>query len=104
MLYSKFKKNHKEIDLDKLLDSNKIIKFKEGNKILLKDLRTTTVSEVDGREYPKIKPFMEKDMKFYIVCPYCFGIHSHGAIEGHRIQHCSPRSVEKPIEGYIIKK
>ena len=27
MLYTQFKKNHRDVNLDKLLDSNKIIKF-----------------------------------------------------------------------------
>ena len=100
MLYSKFKKNHADIDLDKLLDSNKIIKFKEGNKILLKDLKTKKI-KMDDIETVEIKPFLLKDNKYYIVCPYCSEIHTHGAIEGYRVAHCTTQN--KILNDYYIK-
>lgn len=100
MLYSKFKKNNKEIDLDKLLDLNKIIKFKEGNKILLKDLKTKKI-KMDDMEIFQLKPFFQKNNKYYVVCPHCHEIHSHGAVEGHRVAHCTYLS--KNLTDYYIK-
>lgn len=100
MLYTHFKKNHKEIDLDEILNSNKIIKFKEGNKILLKDLKTKKI-KMDDIETIEIKPFLLKDNKYYIVCPYCHEIHNHGAIEGHRVAHCTTQN--KILNDYFIK-
>lgn len=100
MLYSKFKKNHVDIDLDKLLDLNKIIKFKEGNKILLKDLKIKKI-KMDDIETVQIKPFLIKNNKYYIVCPYCYEIHIHGAIEGYRVAHCTTQN--KILNDYYIK-
>ena len=88
MLYTQFKKNHRDVNLDKLLDSNKIIKFKEGNKILLKDLKTKKI-KMDDIEIFQLKPFLQKNNKYYVICPHCHEIHSHGAIEGHRVAHCT---------------
>lgn len=101
MLYSQFKKNHKDIDIDKLLDLNKIIKFKEGNRILLKDLKTKKI-KMDDSEIFEIKPFLEKDNKYYVICPHCNEIHVHGAIEGHRVAHCT--YLNKNLNDYYIKK
>lgn len=105
MLYTEFKRNHRDIDLDEILEKNEIIKIKHGNKILLKDLRTDTVTE-GGRKYPRVRPFLitDKDL-IYIVCPFCFEIHRHGSCEGHKLAHCNPQVLDKSkIEGYIIKK
>ena len=100
MLYSKFKKNHTDVNLDEILDSNKIIKFREGNKILLKDLKTKKI-KMDDMETFQLKPFLLKDNKYYIVCPYCHEIHTHGAIEGHRVAHCTTKN--KMLNDYYIK-
>lgn len=101
MLYSKFKKNHTDVNLDEILDSNKIIKFREGNKILLKDLKTKKI-KMDDIETVEIKPFLIINNKYYIVCPYCSEIHTHGAIEGHKVAHCT--YLNKNLNDYYIKK
>ena len=100
MLYTQFKKNHRDVNLDKLLDSNKIIKFREGNKILLKDLKTKKI-KMDDMEIFQLKPFFQKNNKYYVVCPHCNEIHSHGAVEGHRVAHCTYLS--KNLTDYYIK-
>ena len=37
---------------------------------------------------------------FVFTCPWCGGEHSHGAVEGHRLSHCSH---EDAPEAYILR-
>jgi hypothetical protein len=39
---------------------------------------------------------------FVVRCPYCRKVHTHGAIEGHRVAHCEERRPDCP--GYVLRE
>lgn len=100
MLYSHFKKNYKDINVDQVLESNNIKKYRKSNRIYLVDNKTYIKNVYDIAMY-HVKPFLEVHNKYYIVCPFCGEIHTHGAVEGYRIAHCKNKIKH---EEYFIAK
>ena len=100
MLYSKFKKIYKNIDLDEVLKDNNIKKYRKSNRIYLID-NDTYIKKVYDMAMYHVKPFLEVNNKYYIICPFCGEIHIHGAVDGYRIAHCKYISEHKE---YFITK
>lgn len=100
MLYSHFKKNYKNINVDEVLKNNNIKKYRKSNRIYLVD-NNTYIKKFYGAPMYHVKPFMEFDNKYYITCPFCGEIHIHGAVDGYRIAHCKNKIKH---EEYFIKK
>lgn len=56
---------------------------------------------VSGRLFPIIN--RKKGAEQTDACPYCGQRHIHGYAEGHRSSHCTDKSIEVTIDGFLFK-
>ena len=94
MTFSEFKKVP---DVLKTMNIDELEVYRPPNDLrrkLAKDSR----SYIGEDGFWQVRPVGVDNFCFYIVCPYCGDIHTHGKAYGHRVSHCK----KNDNKGYVI--